>query len=258
MGAGRLTETELGVQAAPARLWAPKCREFHMKLPAQTLPDLLPADPMPLAAGWLAQAWEERLQPNPDTMVLATCDAAGRPSARVVLCKQIVAGPGYLLFYTNYRSRKGRELEANAQAAGVLHWDALHRQLRVEGRVVRATDAESDAYFASRAWQSRVGAWASQQSEPVQSRALMVSAVRSAAAQLGTPDPTAADAEQAGPQSVPRPPHWGGYRLWVDCVELWVEGDHRIHDRARWTRSLEPAGPHSFKAGPWTASRLQP
>lgn len=229
-----------------------------MKLPDPALPDPLPADPMPIAAAWLAQAWEQRVQPNPDAMILATSDEAGRPSARVVLCKQIVADPGYLLFYTHYGSRKGQELQANPRAAGVLHWDNLHRQLRVEGRVVRASAEESDAYFASRAWQSRIGAWASQQSRPVASRAQLVERVRSAAAELGTPDPTSSAADAAGPQSVPRPPHWGGFRLWVDSVELWIEGEFRIHDRARWSRLLEPAGPQGFVAGAWTAVRLQP
>ncbi len=235
-----------------------------MKLLTQTLPDPPPADPMPLAAAWLAEAWQLRPQPNPDAMVLATCDAAGRPSARVVLCKAILASPGYALFYTNYGSRKGRELEANARAAGVLHWDALHRQLRLEGQVVRATASESDAYFASRAWQSRVGAWASEQSAPIASRASLVDAVRSAATRLGTPDPTAAGEQVSPPQTtdrspaIPRPQYWGGYRLWLDAVELWVEGEFRIHDRVRWTRKLSPAGPHEFNAGPWTATRLQP
>jgi pyridoxamine 5'-phosphate oxidase len=227
-----------------------------MKLLTQTLPDPPPADPLPLAAAWLEEAWKLKPQPNPDAMVLATCDAQGRPSARVVLCKEIVAAPGYLLFYTNYRSRKARELEANERAAAVLHWDALHRQLRFEGRVVRATEAQSDVYFASRAWQSRVGAWASQQSAPVESRALLVAAVKSAAARLGTPDPTAHVGQV--PASVPRPPHWGGFRLWLDAVELWVEGEFRIHDRIRWTRPLTPAGRHEFEAGPWTTVRLQP
>ncbi len=228
-----------------------------MKLLSQTLPDPPPADPMPLAAAWLAEAWQLRPQPNPDAMVLATCDAAGRLSARVVLCKTIVASPGYALFYTNYDSRKGRELAANASAAGVLHWDSLHRQLRLEGRVLRATAAESDAYFASRAWQSRVGAWASEQSAPVASRVQLVEAVRSAAARLGTPDPTAAG-EPVPLPAIARPSNWGGYRLWLDAVELWVEGEFRIHDRVRWTRELSPAGPHDFAAGPWTATRLQP
>lgn len=228
-----------------------------MQLPVQTLPDPLPPDPLPLAAAWLGQAGEQRLQPNPDAMVLATCDAAGRPSARVVLCKQIIADPGYLLFYTNYRSRKAAELAVNPRAAGVLHWDGLHRQLRVEGVVVRATAAESDKYFASRAWQSRLGAWASEQSQPTRSREELIAAFRAAAARFGTPDPTLAD-DATSPQQVPRPPHWGGYRLWLDTVELWVEGDFRIHDRARWTRSLEPAGADSFACGPWAATRLQP
>lgn len=229
-----------------------------MKLPAQVLPDPLPADPMPLAEAWLAEAWERRVQPNPDAMVLATCDSEGRPSARIVLCKRIVASPGYLLFYTNYRSRKGRELAKNASAAGVLHWDSLHRQLRVEGRIVKATAAESDAYFATRAWQSRVGAWASQQSEPVASRDELVAAVRSAATRLGTPDPTGDDAEANAATPVPRPAHWGGYRLWLESVECWVEGEYRIHDRARWQRALTPADAYSFTPGPWSVSRLQP
>lgn len=227
-----------------------------MKLLTQILPDPPPADPMPLAGAWLADAWQLRPQPNPDAMVLATCDAAGRPSARVVLCKTIVAPPGYVLFYTNYDSRKGRELEGNPRAAGVLHWDALHRQLRFEGQVVRATAAESDAYFASRAWQSRVGAWASEQSAPIATRAKLVDAVRATAARLGTPDPTAAG-EQT-PPAIARPPNWGGYRLWLEAVELWVEGEFRIHDRVRWTRQLSPAGLHDFAPGPWTATRLQP
>lgn len=229
-----------------------------MKLPADTLPDPLPGDPMPLAETWLAEAWAQRAQPNPDAMVLATCDTDGRPSARVVLCKRIVSAPGYLLFYTNYRSRKGRELASNARAAGVLHWDTLHRQLRVEGRVVKATEAESDAYFATRAWQSRVGAHASQQSEPVASRAELVVAVRSAATRLGTPDPTDDESGQRAEPNVPRPAHWGGYRLWLESVECWVAGEFRIHDRARWQRSLTPLDAHTFSAGPWSITRLQP
>lgn len=223
----------------------------------QLLPEPLPAEPMTMAAAWLADAWRQRAQQNPDAMVLATVDHRGHPAARVVLCKQIIAEPGYLLFYTNYGSRKGREIAANPRGATVLYWDSLHRQLRVEGPIVKALPAESDAYFATRAWQSRVGAWASEQSEPVATRAQLVQAVRSAATRLGTPDvlaPSPAEQDVA----VPRPPHWGGYRLWAESVELWVEGEFRIHDRARWTRSLTPAGEHDFRAGAWTATRLQP
>jgi pyridoxamine 5'-phosphate oxidase len=223
----------------------------------QLLPDPLPAEPMTTAATWLAQAWQQGVQPNPDAMVLATVDAHGQPAARVVLCKQIVPEPGYLLFYTNYRSRKGREIAAHPRGAAVLHWDSLHRQLRIEGPIVKARPEESDAYFATRAWQSRVGAWASQQSEPIAARSLLLDSVRQFATRLGTPDvlsssPSGADVV------VPRPPHWGGYRLWAETVELWVEGEFRIHDRARWTRTLTPAGEHEFRAGGWTATRLQP
>ena len=142
-----------------------------MSLPAQFLDDPLPSEPLALAADWLAEARRLRQQPNPDAMVVATVDAAGLPSARVVLCKEIVVRPGYLAFFTNYDSRKGRELEDRPRAALVLHWDHLHRQVRIEGRVVRASAAESDAYFASRPWQRRIGAWASAQSQPVGSRA---------------------------------------------------------------------------------------
>jgi pyridoxamine 5'-phosphate oxidase len=223
----------------------------------QLLPDPLPAEPMTMAAAWLADAWRLRAQPNPDAMVLATVDSRGQPAARVVLCKQIVADPGYLLFYTNYGSRKGREIAANPRGATVLHWDTLNRQLRIEGPIVKALPAESDAYFATRAWQSRVGAWASRQSDPVATRAQLVEAVRGAARRLGTPD-VLADSPADANIVVPRPPHWGGYRLWAEIVELWVAGEYRIHDRARWTRSLAPAGEREFRASAWTATRLQP
>jgi pyridoxamine 5'-phosphate oxidase len=228
-----------------------------MSTDRQLLPDPLPIEPMTTAAAWLAEAWQRRMQPNPDAMVLATVDSRGQPAARVVLCKQIVADPGYLLFYTNYGSRKGREIATNPRGAAVMHWDQLHRQLRIEGPIVKALSAESDAYFATRAWQSRVGAWASEQSEPVAARPLLLEAVRKAAARLGTPD-VLSPSPPGTDVAVPRPPHWGGYRLWAQTVELWVEGEYRIHDRARWTRSLTPAGEHEFRASAWMATRLQP
>ncbi|HEY7379029.1 MAG TPA: pyridoxamine 5'-phosphate oxidase [Steroidobacteraceae bacterium] len=228
-----------------------------MSASVQMLPDPLPDDPMPLAAAWLREAWQRRALPNPDAMVLATVDAQGRPSARVVLCKSIVADPGFILFYTNYHSRKGREIEARPRGAAVLHWDTLQRQLRIEGPIVKATAQESDEYFATRAWQRQLGAWASRQSEPIESRAALVEAVRRASRKLGAPD---ALQDSAGDHvaQLPRPPHWGGYRLWADAVELWVQGEHRIHDRARWERSLEMKDEHSFAATPWQATRLQP
>src|ERR1700722_14240289 len=130
----------------------------------ETLPEPLPPEPLTLVASWLNQVAASRTQPNPNAMVLATVDSQGAPSARVVLCKEVHPHPGYVTFFTNYLSRKGSDLAAHPRAAAVIHWDALRRQVRFEGPVTRTTEAESNAYFASRAWQSRIGAWASQQS----------------------------------------------------------------------------------------------
>jgi pyridoxamine 5'-phosphate oxidase len=216
----------------------------------ETLPDPLPANPLIVAAQWLAQAKADAAQPNPNAMVLATVDRRGHPSARVVLCKEIDAQAGDVLFYTNYRSRKGRELEANHRAAVVFHWDHRHRQVRAEGQVETLSEAENDAYFRSRAWQSRLGAWASEQSQPVASRQALAGAVTAMARRFGIPYEGPGNVEpDVIAVDVPRPAHWGGYRLHTDAVELWVEGEFRIHDRARWTRTTDTA---------WSATRLQP
>jgi pyridoxamine 5'-phosphate oxidase len=216
-------------------------------------------DPMPLAAAWLLEAWDEKIQRNPNSMVLATTDADGRPSARVVLCKEIVADPGYLVFYTNYESRKGRELALQPWATVVFHWDALRRQLRIEGPVVTSPVGESDDYFASRPWQSRLAAMASEQSAPIGSRQELLEKLRDAAARYGMPDPlSAANDDPDSRLQLPRPPGWGGYRLWAAAVELWVEGEHRMHDRVRWTRTLTATGSTYSQAQPWQHQRLQP
>jgi pyridoxamine 5'-phosphate oxidase len=223
----------------------------------ENLPDPLPANPLVVVAEWLAQAQADAAQPNPNAMILATVDGRGNPSARVVLCKEIDAQLGRIVFYTNYRSRKGRELEANSRAAVVFHWDHRHRQVRAEGAVEPLSDAENDAYFRSRPWQSRLGAWASEQSQPVESRQALGRSVAEAARRFGIPydGPGTPEPDEVA-VDVPRPPNWGGYRLCADAVELWVEGEFRIHERARWTRSLahRPGAPDS----PWSVTRLQP
>jgi len=226
-----------------------------MALSNDMLPDPLPAEPLQVARDWVADATQRMDQPNPNAMVLATVDSAGHPSARVVLCKQIAPDPGYIVFYTNYQSRKGMELAATGRAAIVMHWDHLHRQVRIEGAIVRSPAAESDAYFASRPWQSRLGAWASAQSQPVKSRAALHDSLEAMARRFETPSPTEPSSRDF---PVPRPPHWGGYRLWADAVELWMEGEARIHDRARWTRTLNLKDDGLFEPGPWTVTRLQP
>ena len=215
------------------------------------LPEPLPDNPLPLFTSWFRQARERATQPNPDAMVLATSDTNNTPSARVVLCKLLAESEGYVVFFTNYQSRKGRELTAHPRAAAVFHWDALHRQVRIEGPVVRSPLQESDDYFASRALISRIGAWASQQSQPLKSRAALGEQVEATAARFGV-SATASDGH------VPRPPHWGGHRLWIDMIELWVEGAGRVHDRAIWTRELSRQDEHSFSAGKWHGTRLNP
>ena len=232
--------------------------DFHV----QRLNEPLPAEPLATARDWLAEATRGRAQPNPNAIVLATVGADGSPSSRVVLAKDIVLPAGYLVLYTNYESRKAADMAANPRVAALFHWDHLHRQVRIEGRVVRSPAAESDAYFSSRAWQSRLGAWASAQSRPVASREALIEALRAAGRRFHTPPvgpDAAAGAPAAGEVAVPRPPHWGGYRLWAEAVELWVEGEFRIHDRARWVRTLNPgADAHSFASMPWRVERLQP
>jgi pyridoxamine 5'-phosphate oxidase len=228
-----------------------------MELYNDLLPDPLPAEPMALAGAWLATALAARQQPNPDAMVLATATASGHPSARIVLAKEFDVENGRVSFVTNYDSRKGRELAENSRAALVFHWDHAHRQVRIEGVVVKAPPAESDEYFASRNWQRRVGAWASAQSRPLGSREQLNAAVNAAADRFGVPHPTAGNINTPPSAPIPRPPFWGGYYVWADAVELWIEGSARIHDRARWTRSLTTTET-GVDAGPWSATRLQP
>jgi pyridoxamine 5'-phosphate oxidase len=208
------------------------------------LPSTLPSEPMGLFEKWFVEAAREKVQRNPDAMTVATATPDGRPSARVVLCKKLVPDPGYVVFFTNYESRKGVELAANPRAAAVLHWDALGRQVRLEGPILPSPAGESDEYFATRALDSRIGAWASLQSQPLDSRKTLLKRVAVEAARFGA--------------SVPRPPHWGGFRLWPEVVELWIEGAFRVHDRARWTRHLAPDGDEGLAPGPWAATRIYP
>jgi pyridoxamine 5'-phosphate oxidase len=208
------------------------------------LPTPVPQDPLPTVAAWLAEMTAGGRVRNPNAIALATADSAGRPSVRVVLVKEL-APEGYLVFYTNYGSRKAAELDGTGRAAGVLYWEELGRQVRFEGRVVRSPAAESDAYFASRPARSRLNAWASRQSEPL--------------ADVADLERRAAEkARELRGGAIPRPTSWGGYRLWFDALELWAEGADRFHERLRYTRDLTPADAFGFRVGPWRWQRLQP
>ena len=221
---------------------------------ADHLPDELPSNPMHWAESWLQAATDDRVQRNPNAMTLATVGDDRKPSARVVLCKSFVADRGYVVLYTNYESRKCAELADNPNVSLVFHWDSMGRQIRIEGVAVKSPAAESDAYFATRDLGSQLGAWGSDQSRTLASRA----ALRRQLAERG------ADLERArqSVNGVHRPPHWGGIRIWATAIELWIEGKDRVHDRARWTRELSPASDESpddaFAATAWTGTRLQP
>jgi pyridoxamine 5'-phosphate oxidase len=190
------------------------------------------ADPIPLFAQWLRDA--EASEPvDPNAMALATVDADGLPNVRMILLKGFDA-EGFV-FYTNLESAKGRELIANPKAALCFYWKSLDRQVRVRGPVAAVTAAEADAYFATRARQSRIGAWASRQSRPLAERAELERSV-------------AAFAEKFGAGEIPRPEHWSGFRLAPVEIEFWRAGAFRLHDRVRFRRD----------AGRWVRDRLYP
>ena len=212
----------------------------------------MPADGFPIAARWLAEAFAAGVQSNPHAIALATVDAAGRADVRMVLCKALEPATGCLVFYTHRASPKGRALEAHTHAAAVFYFGPDDRQVRIAGPVSEVSAAESDAYFATRPLDARVGAWASVQSEPIDSRAALEGELARQAARFG-----AALDDPEAPAQVPRPPHWGGYRIHAERLELWHGRPGRLHDRALWTRELRPAA-GGFEAGRWRVERLQP
>ncbi|HUB64393.1 MAG TPA: pyridoxamine 5'-phosphate oxidase [Methylocella sp.] len=201
-------------------------------LTSRDLPEV--SDPFALFESWYEAA--QKSEPSdPDAMALATVDAHGLPNVRMVLLKGVA--PSGFVFYSNSESAKGQELHANMQAAAVLHWKSLRRQVRLRGTVTLVDEAEADAYFASRPLQSRIGAWASQQSRRLESRFALEAAVAKYAAKFGFGD-------------IPRPPYWLGYRISPLYLEFWSEGAFRLHDRLVFQRQTAKDG--------WRKERLYP
>lgn len=189
-------------------------------------------DPFAIFARWYAEAVQS--EPNdPNAMALATMGADGMPAVRMVLLKDF--GAEGFTFYTNYESRKADHLADHPQAAFCLHWKSLQRQIRVEGEVRRVSDADSDAYFATRSWKSQIGAWASLQSRPLPDWQSFMGRIASVSAQYTT--------------KVPRPPHWGGFRVLPRMIEFWQGHDFRWHDRMVYTRQAD---------GAWDVVKLYP
>lgn len=190
-------------------------------------------DPIRQFGRWLHDAGQSG-GPQPDAMTLATADREGRPAARIVLLRGL--DQRGFVFFTNYRSRKGEELEQNPAAALVFHWPELARQVRIEGRVEQVAPEESDIYFASRPREHKLGAHASPQSRAIPDRNFLEIRFKQAEQRFAN-------------RAVPRPPHWGGYRLVPDLVEFWQQGEHRLHDRLRYRRDTD---------GTWAIERLAP
>jgi len=189
-------------------------------------------NPFTLIESWYREAVEAEIN-DPDAIALASVDPSGMPSVRMVLLRQW-SDEGFF-FFTNYESRKSGELLATGKAAFCLHWKSLRRQIRVTGEVSKASAERSDGYFASRGRGSRIGAWASEQSRPLASREELAAAV--------------AAVEERFPDEVPRPPHWGGFMIVPQEIEFWADGEHRLHDRFRFTRDGDDG---------WDIQRLNP
>ncbi|MEX5576477.1 pyridoxamine 5'-phosphate oxidase [Pseudophaeobacter sp. A-200-2] len=190
-------------------------------------------NPFELARAWLAEAEETELN-DPNAIALSTVDADGMPNVRMVLLKEIEDGA--FVFFTNYESAKGQELEQSGKAAFVLHWKSLRRQIRVRGHVTREDGPQADEYYHSRSLKSRLGAWASQQSRPLQSRSALMAEVAKITATKG-PNPD-------------RPPFWGGFRIVPSEIEFWADGAFRLHDRFVWRRNAPD--------DEWSVVRLNP
>jgi pyridoxamine 5'-phosphate oxidase len=190
-------------------------------------------DPFEIARSWMVEAEASEVN-DPNAIALATVDAHGLPNVRMVLLKEIEQDA--FVFYSNYESVKAAELDTAGKAAFVLHWKSLGRQVRVRGHVSREDGPKADAYYASRSLKSRLGAWASEQSQPLSSRASLMAKVAKVTAEQGT--------------NPARPPHWGGYRITPVEIEFWADGAFRLHDRFRWTRE--------GMAENWTVQRLNP
>ena len=197
--------------------------------------DRLPADPVQAVVSWLEEAHAYAGRRNPNAAALATCGHDGQPSARMMLLKDIDATGAVV--YTNLESKKGIQLSENPRASLLMHWDALGRQVRIEGGVSRVSADEADTYFASRPWGSRIGAVSSDQSRPLGSRDELAQRVDAIASEF----PQGSD--------VPMPAHWTGLRISLDLVELWQEGSDRLHDRIQYKAIPE---------GGWVQQRLWP
>jgi len=211
-------------------------------------------NPLLLLQSWFNEALELDLQPNPDTMAIATSNSQGLPNVRMVLCKEINTEEGYVVFYTNYNSVKSMEIKENPKCSALFHWDKLGYQIRIRGEILQSPDEENDAYFASRHLGSQVGAWASNQSNSVVDRQALDDQFRKILDRFNLTNESITRNEK----KIPRPPHWGGYRLWIKEIEFWLNQKDRLHDRLHFRRALTISSEGIETEKNWTVKRLQP
>ena len=211
-------------------------------------------NPLLLLQSWFNEALELDLQPNPDTMAIATSNSQGLPNVRMVLCKEINTEEGYVVFYTNYNSVKSMEIKENPKCSALFHWDKLGYQIRIRGEILQSPDEENDAYFASRHLGSQVGAWASNQSNSVVDRQALDDQFRKTLDRFNLTNESITRNEK----KIPRPPHWGGYRLWIEEIEFWLNQKDRLHDRLHFRRALTISSEGIETEKNWTVKRLQP
>ena len=211
-------------------------------------------NPVLILKEWMDEVVESKIQPNPNSMSISTIDANDRPNSRMVLCKEINEELGYLVFYTNYKSNKSKEIGVNNECSGLFHWDTFGYQVRVRGIIVKSPEVESDNYFATRDIGSQLSAWASHQSQIVEDRESLDNQFQQAMDKFNLKESEL----ESSDINIPRPKFWGGYRIWIREIELWLNQKDRFHDRLLFTRKLVTTSSGIEASNHWVIKRLQP
>ena len=212
------------------------------------------SNPILVLKEWIGEARKSEIQPNPNTMSISTVDSMGCPNSRMVLCKEINEDLGYLIFYTNYNSKKSKEIESHNNCSALFHWDPLGYQVRIRGKLIKSPNHESDNYFSTRKVGSQLSAWASNQSDHIENRESLDNQFQEIMKRFDILDSDLDSTEI----KIPRPDFWGGYRIWVKEIELWLNQNDRFHDRLSFKRDLIKTSSGFDSKNDWVVKRLQP
>ena len=211
-------------------------------------------NPVLVLKEWLHEARQSKIQPNPNSMSISTVDSMGCPNSRMVLCKEINEDLGYLVFYTNYNSEKSKEIESHNNCSALFHWDPLGYQVRVRGKLIKSPNDESDNYFSTRKVGRQLSAGASNQSDHVENRESLDDQFQKIMKRFNIQDEDLDSTEI----EIPRPDFWGGYRIWINEIELWLNQSERFHDRLSFKRDLVKTSSGFNAENNWVVKRLQP